>query len=317
MYGPKSVAPGKWNDLPDDGYEHNPLPRIVELALASHGEIIARWDFDEPGGQTILDSSPHKLDGFLGSAPEADPFDPLRIPGLDGSPGALRTAGKGYAQVPHSALLQPTGSLTVRALIRPSVDEQFGRVLCNLRYLGGGNRYSGYDLDLQRDHLRFAIFSEQGQENYIIAAFDFRPAIVYEVAGSWNQRGNLMHVFVDGIRISVPGNVEGSWHTTIAQIGPNQGNLFIGATSFGPSEFFQGDLDRVIVDTTPLIRAGDLNCDGAVNNFDIDPFVLALTVPSRYVVLYPDCAWRLADVNGDGFVDNFDIDPFVELLTKP
>jgi len=60
---------------------------------------------------------------------------------------------------------------------------------------------------------------------------------------------------------------------------------------------------------------GDLNCDGVVDNFDIDPFVLALTDEPGYKQKYPDCERMLADINGDGVVDNFDIDPFVVLLT--
>lgn len=60
---------------------------------------------------------------------------------------------------------------------------------------------------------------------------------------------------------------------------------------------------------------GDLNCDGVVNNFDIDAFVLALTDPAGYEASYPDCDRSLGDVNGDGLVNNFDIDPFVALLT--
>ena len=60
---------------------------------------------------------------------------------------------------------------------------------------------------------------------------------------------------------------------------------------------------------------GDLNCDGVVNNFDIDPFVLALTDPAGYAQKFPNCDRLLADCNGDGVVDNFDIDPFVKLLT--
>jgi len=62
---------------------------------------------------------------------------------------------------------------------------------------------------------------------------------------------------------------------------------------------------------------GDLNCDGKLNNFDIDPFVLALTNPTGYAQKFPDCDRMLADCNGDGAVNNFDIDPFVKLLTKP
>ena len=64
--------------------------------------------------------------------------------------------------------------------------------------------------------------------------------------------------------------------------------------------------------------AGDLNCDGAVNNFDIDPFVLVITStpPSypEYYAAYPACNHMLADCNADGTVNNFDIDAFVGLL---
>ena len=63
---------------------------------------------------------------------------------------------------------------------------------------------------------------------------------------------------------------------------------------------------------------GDLNCDGVVDNFDIDQFVLALTSApdfTAYYNAYPDCDALLADCNWDGIVSNFDIDPFVDLLT--
>jgi DNA-binding beta-propeller fold protein YncE len=62
-------------------------------------------------------------------------------------------------------------------------------------------------------------------------------------------------------------------------------------------------------------RPGDLNCDGVVNNFDIDPFVLALSNPDGYRVIHPDCNINNADVDGSGQIDNFDIDPFVALVS--
>jgi hypothetical protein len=61
---------------------------------------------------------------------------------------------------------------------------------------------------------------------------------------------------------------------------------------------------------------GDLNCDGTIDAFDIDPFVLALTDPAGYAAQWPDCDATLADITGDGKVDAFDIDPFVALLTE-
>ena len=61
--------------------------------------------------------------------------------------------------------------------------------------------------------------------------------------------------------------------------------------------------------------AGDMNCDGRVNNFDIDPFVLAIVSgQAAYEAAYPDCDFMNADANSDGTVNNFDIDPFVDLL---
>ncbi len=62
--------------------------------------------------------------------------------------------------------------------------------------------------------------------------------------------------------------------------------------------------------------AGDLNCDGAVNAFDIDAFVASVTDWAAYQLAQPNCDASGADVNGDGAVNAFDIDPFVELLTQ-
>ena len=59
---------------------------------------------------------------------------------------------------------------------------------------------------------------------------------------------------------------------------------------------------------------GDLNCDGEINAFDIEPFLLALFDPDRYPMQYPDCDLSLADVNADGSINAFDIEPFLGLL---
>jgi len=66
--------------------------------------------------------------------------------------------------------------------------------------------------------------------------------------------------------------------------------------------------------TVQPFRYGDLNCDGLVDGFDIQPFVLALTDPGGYAAAHPNCDASLADINADSAVDGFDIQPFVELL---
>ncbi len=62
------------------------------------------------------------------------------------------------------------------------------------------------------------------------------------------------------------------------------------------------------------VHAGDLNCDGNVDNGDIDAFVLALLSPADYADAFPDCEMQNGDANRDGAVDNGDIDAFVALL---
>ena len=62
--------------------------------------------------------------------------------------------------------------------------------------------------------------------------------------------------------------------------------------------------------------AGDVNCDGSLNLFDIDPFVTAMADPVGYQAAYPDCELMLADLDCNGEVNLFDIDPFVDLLIR-
>jgi len=75
------------------------------------------------------------------------------------------------------------------------------------------------------------------------------------------------------------------------------------------------DALRIYELSCSLFGPGDMNCDGLVNAFDIDPFVLALTDSAAYAAQYPDCNYLNGDINGDGLVNAFDIDPFVLLLT--
>ncbi len=59
---------------------------------------------------------------------------------------------------------------------------------------------------------------------------------------------------------------------------------------------------------------GDTNCDGGVDFFDIDPFLLALFDPAAYAAQYCDGSSATADVDNNGGVDFFDIDGFLAIL---
>ncbi|MEW6249230.1 MAG: HYR domain-containing protein [Planctomycetota bacterium] len=62
------------------------------------------------------------------------------------------------------------------------------------------------------------------------------------------------------------------------------------------------------------VRPGDLNCDGAVNYGDINPFVLILSDPGRWQAEHPGCPRANGDINRDGRVDYNDISGFVALV---
>ncbi len=68
-----------------------------------------------------------------------------------------------------------------------------------------------------------------------------------------------------------------------------------------------------------LLVLGDADSNGALNNFDISAFVLALTMPAAYGglpirLVDPDI---VLDMNDDGRFDNLDIASFVAALTGP
>ncbi len=83
-----------------------------------------------------------------------------------------------------------------------------------------------------------------------------------------------------------------------------------------PDWTYTGDLEAATDVAFSIVGyvIGDLNCDGAVDGADIEPFFLALAWPDKYTQQHPDCDLNLADVNCDEVVDGADIDPFFALL---
>jgi len=69
--------------------------------------------------------------------------------------------------------------------------------------------------------------------------------------------------------------------------------------------------------TAVLAALGDMDGDGDTDNFDIEPFELALTNRTAYEAQYPAVTHyrEQGDIDGNGVFDNFDIEPFEQLLT--
>lgn len=62
--------------------------------------------------------------------------------------------------------------------------------------------------------------------------------------------------------------------------------------------------------------AGDVNCDGTIDFFDIDAFILAYFDAAGYEAAYPDCDILRADCNYDGVINWVDISKFVSFITQ-
>lgn len=105
--------------------------------------------------------------------------------------------------------------------------------------------------------------------------------------------------------LAVRHDLDGNWRyiddPTAADTGAGLGPLI----DLGPYEFQSGH------------PRGDTNCDGRVDFFDIDAFLLALFNPAAYAAAHPDCQLANANAYGDLAVDFLDIDAFVGLLFTP
>ncbi len=87
-----------------------------------------------------------------------------------------------------------------------------------------------------------------------------------------------------------------------------------GINDLGEAVWRSGPLASSNIRFLRRFGVGDVNCDGTVDAFDVEPFIVVLTDPNSYAARYPSCDSLLADTDGNGTVDAFDIEPFVRLL---
>ena len=97
--------------------------------------------------------------------------------------------------------------------------------------------------------------------------------------------------------------------------GDGVGDLAVGAPFDDDGGTNVGAVWVLFLDSVPAHPLGDLNCDGAFNGADIDPFFLVLGDTVRYIAKFPNCDFMLVDMNQDGFVNGADIDPFFACLS--
>jgi hypothetical protein len=110
------------------------------------------------------------------------------------------------------------------------------------------------------------------------------------------------HLYFDGV-LDSEGTQAGFDPTAIVAV------EFFGTDSLGQGYDLLDLKDLSFTAAGPTVHCGDANCDGLVNNGDIDAFVMALTDPATYATTY-GCSAN-CDTNGDSLVNNGYIDSFV------
>ncbi len=283
---------------------------VAGEVILSTARISLATDWSEDFEPYPLGSGMHEQGGWKGwdNDPAFDAFVTDAV--FSSEPHALEIAGSSdlvqeYSQVDSGRWLY-SASMYVPEDFESSCDEygHCGSYFIVLDVYQDGGPYH-WAVQLHADSLTDS-FIRDGVE----------PASLPLIKGNWakvevvvDQNADLYQVFYDGQEL---GATE-SW--TAGVTGDGLGVLNIGAVDLfanGSTPVYYDDL--ALVPLAEMALPGDLNCDGTVDFFDIDGFVLAVTDPIAYLEAYPDCDLMHADINGDGQVNFFDIDPFVALI---
>lgn len=202
---------------------------------------VAHYQFDEPSGNTILDSSPNVLHGTLGASPQ----NPARVPGISGGALDFSTATEAVGQA--SSLYAPYGGapISFAAWINPdtittaSMGTDENRIFTTYRSTSWGSQL-------------FAGLGESadgGQSGKFLLSFypyyNYKSTALISTTDGWHQvaftyDGTEAIVYIDGVE---DGRFTSTYHD------PSSLDMRIGATYYpgygGAYRSFDGLIDDV------------------------------------------------------------------------
>ncbi len=159
----------------------------------------------------------------------------------------------------------------------------------------------------------FVITSINSQGDYLIGGIGQRGPIPQGWIWVWNGttivRFGLMAVDLNGDGLGNDGLTLGDVQSDDAYL-TDAGRIYFAGS-------VRNNIGQAVGEAfmwMPAPVRADVNCDGAIDFFDVDPFLVVLFDPVGYGAAYPECWPMTADLDRSGRVDFFDIDPFVNCL---
>jgi len=225
-------------------------PSATPTPFCGADGLVARYQMEENGGTTILDSSPPANDGTITGTS-------TWVPGQVGS-YALSLNGSTYATVTDNDCLDTGTAITLSAWVKPTNSANTTQYLIKKATMNGGASGNGYELSLSSAGRVFVRFNQgTSSDTYRInsaTSYPLNGSAWMHVAATYN--GTTMRLYVNGVEEcrNPTGDTTCSNKAGPASIDPNGLVLGIGAQGDGVSKF-QGIMDEARVYNRALSAA--------------------------------------------------------------
>ena len=202
----------------------------VMQAELSPNVIVAHWTFDEMSGNTLSDKSIYNNHGTIVNA--------QWVNGYVG--GALQFQDDSYVNIPYSSSLQPSGNITLEAIVKFTTFSQNQGILST-------NEYGGYGLWVYDTQPNIFIQIDSVYQTASASSSELNLNQWYHIAGVYN--GSVLNIYIDGYlqeSIAATGPITYTYQNAL-KIGSDASS-----TNAPDEEFFQGIIDEIRITNVAL-----------------------------------------------------------------
>ena len=211
------------------------LAAAVCLAVVRHSraDLVAYWDFEEGTGTTATDS----VSGNVGTLTNGAAFS-TNVPTVGGSHSVVLDGTNDLVNVPDSASVSPTGSITLSAWVNVASVATTGNILAKESNSAYRWRYNSGTGEL------WALLNDGAGS----PAYELFSSGVNLPTGGWHHTALTVNFDSGEVRFYLDGALGSTktmtQTTSIQDVG---GSLTIGAYSASGAEAFNGNLDEVAI----------------------------------------------------------------------